>query len=54
MMSLTYRKLELLIWLEYTGRMCHSDVASSPFKCHFGALTWPCGTLMKSSWNLAF
>jgi len=24
---------------------CHFDVASSPFKCHFGALMWACDTL---------
>jgi len=23
------------------------DMVSGPFKCHFGALTWPCGTLIK-------
>jgi len=30
---------------------CHFDVASSPFKCHFGALIWLSSTLKKSSWT---
>ena len=29
--------------------MCHFDVASGPFKCHFGTFMWPCGTLEKCS-----
>jgi len=28
---------------------CHFDVASGPFKYHFGALMWLCSTLKKSS-----
>jgi len=50
-MPLTYDKLELLICLHFptaangTRRACHFDVASSPFKCHFSALMWLCGTL---------
>ena len=57
MMSLTYCKLELLICLhfpwqqpELTRRVCHSDVASGPLKCHFSALMWLHGTL-KNSFN---
>jgi len=37
--------------LEWTGRTSHFDVASSPFKYHFGALMWPPITLKKSSWT---
>ena len=52
-MSLTYNKIECLHFpTETTGiikRACHFDVASSPFKYHFGALLWPRGTLNKSS-----
>ena len=58
MTSLTYHKLELLICLYFPMAATRInkegvslDVASSPFKCHFGALMWPCGTLKKSSWT---
>jgi len=52
MMSLTYCKLELLIclhfplvatrracipWWQPGGHACYFDVASGPFKCHFGS-----------------
>ena len=50
-----YSKLELLICLHFpmaaTRRVCNFDVASSPFKCHFSALMWPCCTLKKSYWK---
>jgi len=36
---------------EWTGRVCHFDVASGPFKCHFGALMWLHVTLKNSSWT---
>jgi len=29
---------------------CHFDVASGPYKCHFGALMYLPGTLKQSSW----
>jgi len=55
MRSLTYRKLELLIYLHFpmaatriNKESVHFDVTSGPFKCHFGALMWPCGTLKNS------
>jgi len=31
--------------------VCHFDVASGPFKCHFSALMRLCGTSKKSSWT---
>ena len=42
MLSLPYRKLA-------TKEGVCFDVASGPFKCHFGTLMWPCSTLKKSS-----
>jgi len=30
---------------------CHFDVASDPFKCHFGDLMWLHSALKKSSWT---
>ena len=57
-MSLMSGKLELLMFFTFShgGERnkqggCVTDVASGPFKCHFGALMWLHGTLKKSSWT---
>ena len=33
----------MLIRVGWPWLVCHFDVASGPFKCHFGILMWPVG-----------